>query len=405
MPSNERFHSNRSLLRDTMSPTFLNGVVAPAIHTAVKDLLGLWHEKIRLAQGRPFYAEKDIVRSVVDLILLASLGMRIELSKTQTELLSRIDKANIPPNMDTPVEFPSAEESPTYTAVRTLVDSIQIGMRSPIPKIHMTLALRLYPSLVAAKKRTDKVMTDVLQSAWKKFYDDDNQEAQILSAADLLVRREAQMARKEKRAIMENGPAIRDELFGFYLAGHETTSTTLCWAVKYLTEHQDIQQNLRKALLSTHKAAAAESRLPTAKEIVESNVPYLDAFIEENHRLGNAIPTTIRRTTRDAIVLGHKIPKGTDCFMISNGPSYQLPALPVDESKRSRTSQDTKDRYGVWDDSDIAKFNPERFLVKDDRGNIRFNPFAGPVLPYGAGLRGCFGTSLIQMSIMSNICC
>jgi cytochrome P450 len=33
---------------------------------------------------------------------------------------------------------------------------------------------------------------------------------------------------------------IRDELFGFLVAGHDTTSTTLCWGVKFLTQHQEV---------------------------------------------------------------------------------------------------------------------------------------------------------------------
>jgi cytochrome P450 len=255
----------------------------------------------------------------------------------------------------------------------------------------MTLALRLYPSLVSAKKYTDEVMTDVLQSAWKRFFERDGQENDIACAADLLVRREAQIARKQDRAVMQNSVVIRDELFGFYLAGHETTSTTVCWAVKHLTEHQEVHQKLRSSLRSTFRVAAQEDRLPTAREMTENIVPYLDAFIEENHRLGNAIPTTIRRTTRNALVLGHMIPKGTDVFMISNGPGFRSLALPVDESKRSRTSQDSKSRYGIWDDTHISDFKPERFLVENEIGEIRFDPHAGPVMAYGAGLRACFG--------------
>ncbi|KUJ09019.1 cytochrome P450 [Mollisia scopiformis] len=375
MPSNDEFRSHRNLIKDTMSPPFLRNVVAPAIHSAIEDLLELWQQKLRLAQGRPFQADHDLIRGVVDVIMLATLGVQTGLSKSQSELLSETEKLDLSTDINVPPVFPAATESRAYTAIRTLVDSIQIGMTSPAPRMHMNFALKFYPSLAAARKYTDQMMTGVLHTAWQKA-SRSGQDDQVTSAVDLLIR------------------LIRDELFGFYLAGHETTSTTLCWAVKHLIVYQEVQEKLFSALKSVHKRAVEEDRLPTAHEIVDAEVPYLDAFIEENHRLGTAIPTVIRRATRDAVVLGHVIPKGTDVFMIMNGPSFQSPALGIAEDKRSATSRDSKDRYGVWNDENVGKFLPERFLAEDEKGITKFNPFAGPVLPYGVGLRSCFGIKL-----------
>jgi hypothetical protein len=374
-----------------MSPAFLHKVVAPAIHTTTLDLIHLWGEKARLAKGRPFESGKDLVRSVVDLILLATFGNRTNLSKDQFELLSQLRELDHPTGEGLPVQFPVAKEPPTYTAIRTLVDSIQIGMNSPAPKQHMKFALNYYPSLVTARKHTDQLMDEVLGSAWKKFYDQDNETNEVTCATELVVQREAVLAKKQNRSVMENSRAIRDELFGFYLAGHETTSTTLCWAVKRLSQHQDIQAKLRASLRYAYKEAVDQGRLPSPEEIVRTSVPYLDAFIEENHRLCTTIPAVIRRTTREAVVFGYTIPKDTDVFMISNGPGYQLPEFAVDESKRSKTSQSSKCRYGSWKADSIGVFDPERFLVKDAKGDTKFDALAGPVLPYGAGLRGCFG--------------
>jgi hypothetical protein len=76
---------------------------------------------------------------------------------------------------------------------------------------------------------------------------------------------------------------------------------------------------------------------------------------------------------------------------LSQGPSYVTPALDVDETKRSPTSIENKDKYGSWDPSTIGDFVPERWLVENDKGELRFDPFAGPAHPFGAGPRGCFG--------------
>jgi hypothetical protein len=397
MRSEERFYANRSLIRDTMSPAFLHDVVAPILHNTTQDLISLWEEKLKLAQNRPFQADLDIIRCVVEMILLASLGTRTDLSRKQLDLLRTLHKPEPQSDPDMPVDFPKAEESPTYSAVRTLVDSIAIGMSSPVPRQHMTFALRFYPSLARAKRMTRALISRVLDAAWTKFHagDSHDNKMDVSCAADLLVRREAYLAKKQNRAVIREYPAIRDELMGFYIAGHETTASTVCWAVKHLSQYQDIQSRLRSALRSALQTAHNEKRLPTAEEIVKANIPYLDAFVEENHRLGNAIPSTIRRTMRDTVILGHKVPKGIDVFMMSNGPGYKLPAASVDEQKRSPTSRQTKERYGVWDPDNVADFQPERFLKVDQEGNMRFNPYAGPVMAYGAGLRGCFGMYIL----------
>ncbi|KAI5195466.1 hypothetical protein E4T39_08210 [Aureobasidium subglaciale] len=196
------------------------------------------------------------------------------------------------------------------------------------------------------------------------------------------------MAKKQNRDVKYDTRVIRDELFGFFLAGHETTSTTICWALK-----------LRTALRAVHKRATKAGDLPTAQEIAKADVPYLDVFIEENHRWGNAIPTVVKIALQDTVIMGHHIPKGTDVFMLTNGPSFQTPAFAVDETVRSTSSQEAKGKHSVWAESDIREFRPERWLVEDEEGRLRFDPRAGPSLPYGLGLRGYFGIKLAMLEL------
>lgn len=96
--------------------------------------------------------------------------------------------------------------------------------------------------------------------------------------------------------------------------GHETTSTTIVWGLKFLTFYPAIQDELRKDLRAVHTAALAEKRLPSADEIIrveqKGGIPYLDAFIEEVLRCGT-IPAVGRDATCDTVLLGHAIPKGT----------------------------------------------------------------------------------------------
>ena len=119
------------------------------------------------------------------------------------------------------------------------------------------------------------------------------------------------MAKKDGRAAQHDTPAIRDELFGFLIAGHETSSNTLLWGLKLLTMHQEVQDKLRSSL----RGDAGE--LPSVDEIVQSNIPYLDATIEEIHRLGGVASGNSRVALCDTQILGYHIPKGTDIIMVS----------------------------------------------------------------------------------------
>lgn len=63
--------------------------------------------------------------------------------------------------------------------------------------------------------------------------------------------------------------------------------------------------------------------------------------------------------------------------------------MEIDERLRSASSRESKTRYGVWEPSNKGSFLPERWLVRDEDGNEKFDLQAGPSLPFGAGLRGC----------------
>jgi len=185
-------------------------------------------------------------------------------------------------------------------------------------------------------------------------------------------------------------------LFGFVIAGHDTMSTTMCWAVKLLADHGAVQARLRDELQKGHAAARLEKRAPTVHEITQTSIPYLDAAMEELLRCGATVPLGDREATQDTVLLGHHIPKGTIVFFLHNGPGLLMPALPVDDEVRSKQSQAARadGLARTWRDDDVGAFKPERWLVKQLDGTVVFDAQAGPNLPFGLGLRGCFGRRL-----------
>lgn len=198
-----------------------------------------------------------------------------------------------------------------------------------------------------------------------------------------------------------------NQLFGFIVGGHDTTSTTLAWSVKYMARFQREQSHMRKTLHAAHAAAFSEGRLPTVGEITRTQIPYLEAMTEETLRYGHIVPIVLREAIVNTQILGFSIPKGTQIFFLSNGASYLQPAFEIDEGKRTESARDARSRHGVWDAVDIGAFAPERWLQTDksedeDGRTVErdiFDPQAGPNLPFGAGARACFGRRLAYLEM------
>lgn len=314
----DKWRAHRKLMADTMSASMLNNVASGHIHTAAMDMVNLFREKMRLANGHPFTVSDDIHRGVLDAIWAAAFGTDIGTTKIQLNLLAGLNQIPLPKLGDGAAIFPVGPTPEEFDCIITIANSGSIPMGSPVPRLHYRLALKLIPSLRKAMKRKDQLLQERLDAAWNKFKEDpDVSMDQLKSATELVVQREVQMAKKENRLPQYDTPDIKDELVGFLIAGHETTSTTLCWGLKFLTDHQEVQLKLRSELRAKLSAAHESGRYPSAQEIVKMEPPYLDATIEEVLRCGVTASSHMRMSTVDTELLGHHIPKGTDVFFVS----------------------------------------------------------------------------------------
>jgi cytochrome P450 len=202
---------------------------------------------------------------------------------------------------------------------------------------------------------------------------------------------------------------IVEQLWGFIIAGHDTSSTTLLWGIKLLTKHAEEQTKLRAALHQAFPRALAEGRLPTADEIHDTVIPYLDAAQEEIIRHAGTVGGISRDAMQDTTVLSHFIPKGTTVVMSGVGPSVLTPPLAVDDAARSETSRQAmrQGRVRLWDPEDIGVFKPERWLAAAAAGErkkaavdgVEFDASAGPLFTFGLGVRGCFGRRLAYVEL------
>jgi len=142
---------------------------------------------------------------------------------------------------------------------------------------------------------------------------------------------------------------IRDELLTLLVAGHETTATSLAWAVERLTRNPEKLERL-------------------GAEVREGREEYLTATIQETLRLRPVISIVLRKLTEPVEIGGYELPAG-----VSVAPSIYL----VHRNPE------------VYPEP--QRFLPERFLENP--------PGTYTWIPFGGGVRRCLGASFAQFEM------
>lgn len=353
--------------------------------------------KMKLASGRPFRADRDVYYAALDFIFAATFGLNYKTNAMETQkrfLLSTPD-IKIPDSVNEVVEFPVTDRPPVIDAIVTLSESVEVPMKSSIPRLHHAL-LRQLPYMRKAREEKEDLITAEIEQRISRLESGDMINR---TALDDILQRELKAAKKEGRTPNLKSRAIYDELLGFLMAGYDTTSATIAWAVKHLAWTPRAQSALRTSLRNAYGDAARERRNPTVREITHISVPYLDATIEEIHRVALVFPGTVRDAVTDTMVLGHRIPKGTRVFLMQTGPGFFSEAFDIPDQIRSKSAIEAKYQIGLWDPLSTGEFKPERWLTKDEQGNEVYNSMAGPHLAFGLGPRGCYGRRLAYLEL------
>ncbi|KAF2228303.1 cytochrome P450 [Elsinoe ampelina] len=391
-----------------MTTNFLSNVAAPQIYAHTLRLLDLWKMKAMLAPGCPFDASDDLVESSLDSIWAVTFGTDIGAIQSKIDSLRTAAPPVLPRTKADPAIFASTKLPAAFHSILYLCHGIGVAMQSIHPRLrHWVLRqTSLYKSAAAHK---DLLIHDALVEA--KIRSQANGMTTggttMLSAIDHLVRQQERVAGKEQRSTVYDSPTNRDELFGFIIAGHDTTSTTLMWCLKMLSDNPRTQEKLRKELQAAFQEEVRVDAIPNFRQVANSRIPFLDATVQEIFRLSQTQPGAIREAKVDTVVLGHAIPSGTNVFLMSNGGGYVKPdcfSNQIDEKLRGKTSVDSKRKKGSWDNSNIEQFMPERWIRVQDGIEV-FDANAGPIQAFGGGVRECFGKRLayLQMKMILTI--
>nr|GME00238.1 isoflavone 2'-hydroxylase-like [Ipomoea batatas] len=148
-----------------------------------------------------------------------------------------------------------------------------------------------------------------------------------------------------------------------FVAGTETATTTIEWAMSLLLSYPEVLRKLRYEIDNNvgHKHLLNESDL--------SKLPYLRCVINETLRLYPPVPLLLPHySLQDCVVAGYDVPKHTT-VMVNAWAIHHDPE--------------------VWEEPE--KFKPERFEAVEGEGEGSFNY---KFVPFGIGRRSCPGNNM-----------
>lgn len=143
---------------------------------------------------------------------------------------------------------------------------------------------------------------------------------------------------------------IRDQLMTLMIAGHETTASTLGWAVERLRRNPEVLVRL------TDEALAGDGG------------KYREAVFREALRMRPTVTMAVRYVVKPYVLEGWELPRGTRIALHPGLTQFDPKLFPEPE-----------------------RFRPERF--------IDAKPEAFSWIPFGGGIRRCIGASFAQMEV------
>jgi cytochrome P450 len=150
---------------------------------------------------------------------------------------------------------------------------------------------------------------------------------------------------------------LRDELIGFFFAGHETLAHTMAWCWYLLARNPRVEAELVCELDRVLGGRAA-----TLDDVPD--LPYSRMVVDETMRLYPVVWVNMRRALGEDTIGGHRIPAGA--------------AVAWSPYVGNRLAE-------IWDEPE--QFRPERFIPEQCELRGRH-----AVVPFGEGPRVCIGS-------------
>ncbi|NP_001292049.1 cytochrome P450 6a9 [Musca domestica] len=161
---------------------------------------------------------------------------------------------------------------------------------------------------------------------------------------------------------------IAAQIVLFFLAGYETSSTTVGFALYELARHQEIQNRLRQEVNEIWVKYGKDFTYESVKDMT-----YLQQVIQETLRLYIPVPVLNRKCLEDYPVPGHD-----EKYLIKKGMNVIIPVLAIQRDEEFFPQPE--------------EFNPDNFEASrcKDRESVVY-------MPFGEGPRNCIGKRFGEM--------
>lgn len=337
-------------MRNTLLPTFSSGKMRkmdPLLRVKYKLLLESL--KTNVDEGKPIEFKQTFGAYTMDVIASLGFGMDIDSQTNPDNLFVKYAK-----------ELLTFSFNPIIILL-VLIPKLDIIFNYfNVSPLNNRRVMNFFKSAVerAIEMRddVDKNRQDLLQLMINAHNDTDKNEIE-----------EEQAIQDDPQKWKKRG-LTTDEVTGnaivFFIAGYDTTASTLAFMAYCLATNPDCQERLISEIDS-----AIGQELPTYDNV--QTIEYLDRVLNETLRLYPPATRTSRVGKTELDIGGYKIPKGIEL-------AFAVYALHRDPE--------------IWPEPE--KFDPERFSPekKSER-----HPYA--FIPFGHGPRNCIGQRLATMEI------
>ncbi|MGA8328432.1 MAG: cytochrome P450 [Mycobacterium sp.] len=313
----ETDHPNWRLAHDILMPAFTREAMQgyhSIMLTVIEELLDRWDSAAD--SGRLVKVTDDMTRLTLETIGHAGFGYR----------------------------FGSFDRRRPHPFVSAMNRMLQYANWSTVPPL--TRLVR--PLLQRAGSVMARIVDDVIRA---------RQEGAGAGADDLLdLMLNATHPTTGRRLDPDN---IRQQVITFIVAGHETTSGALSFALHYLTQNPDVLARAKAEVDGLW--GASDNPEPSYSDVAK--LRYVRAVLDESLRLWPTAPGYLRVARKDTVLGGrYRIKKG----------QWVLVVLPL-------VQRDPQ----VWPDPE--RFDPDRFAPGQSKNR------AHAYKPFGTGQRACIG--------------
>ncbi len=296
--------------RRIMNPAFAKKAILGYVPLMVKEA------ELLVARLSSQDGEVDIDKQMVD-VTLRIVGRTL----LGIDVASEVDRVgNAMKTFQTALAVPGSIPKPLLWPIERRINRAKADLDDVIHKV------------IAARRAKPQAEPDLLQM--------------LLDAVD-----------PEDASVRLSEQEIRDELVTFLLAGHETTSNTLTWALYLLSQSPEAERALHAEL-----AQVPDEKSPEL-------LVYSEQIVKEAMRLYPPAYVLARKASRDTTIGQYKVPKGSEVVVWTYFTHRDARFYP-----------------------DPTAFKPERFAAAEEAKLPK-----QAYLPFGAGPRACIGKMFAQV--------